>query len=273
MTVQTESRAGRNLPVAIGVGIAILGLIFASLAFDRVWWAMLIGAATLLAMWEYVRTIFTEHRYTSALLSAGTIAIVVSAWEEGLAGAALAFTLAAIAFAVVRLTFGVEHYVRDTAAGVFALAYIPFMASFAVLLAVPADGMERVIILVLCVAANDTGGYVAGALFGKHKMVPTISPKKSWEGLGGSLLLTIPVVTTVTTVLLESEWWRGVLVSLIAVMVATLGDLVESAIKRDLKIKDMGTFLPGHGGVLDRIDAFLISAPVIWLALSVLAPY
>lgn len=272
MAVQT-SRAGRNLPVAVGVGLALLGLIYASLAFDRVWWAMLIGAATLIAMWEYVRTVFTEHLFTSSLLGAGTIAIIVSAWEEGLAGAALALALASIAFAVARLTFGVEHYVRDTAAGVFGLVYIPFMASFAVLLATPSDGMERVIILVLCVAANDTGGYVAGVLFGSHKMAPTISPKKSWEGLGGSVLLTFPVVTAGVTLLLDVQWWRGLVISVIAVAAATLGDLVESAIKRDLKIKDMGTFLPGHGGVLDRIDAFLISAPIVWLVLSVLAPY
>lgn len=272
MSVNT-SRAGRDLPVAIGVGLTLLGLIYASLAFDRVWWAMLIGAATLIAMWEFVRTIFKDHQTTAALLSAGTIAIIVSAWEEGLAGIAVAFALSAIAFALARLAFGVEHYVRDVAAGVFGLAYIPFMASFAVLLAMPQDGMQRVIILVLCVAANDTGGYVAGVLFGQHKMVPTISPKKSWEGLAGSIALTLPVVTAATTLLLDAAWWRGLVIGVVAVMTATLGDLVESAIKRDLKIKDMGTFLPGHGGVLDRIDAFLISAPVIWLVLSVLAPY
>ena len=272
MAVQT-SKAGRNLPVAIGVGVAILALIYASLAFDRVWWAMLIGVATLLAMWEYVRTIFTEQRVTAALLSAGTVAIVVSAWEEGVAGAGLALALSAIAFAVTRLTYGVEHYVRDTAAGVLGLTYIPFFASFAVLLAVPSDGMERVIILVLCVAANDTGGYLAGVLFGNHKMAPSISPKKSWEGFGGSIALTFPVVTAAVTLLLDVQWWRGLVIAVIAVAAATLGDLVESAIKRDLKIKDMGTLLPGHGGVLDRIDAFLLSSPIIWLVLSVLAPY
>lgn len=270
----TTSRAGRNLPVAIGVGLFLLALIWASLAFNRVWWTMLIGAAVLIAVWEFVRTVPNSDRnITTALLSASSIAIIVSAWEEGLAGVAVAFGLSVVAFSLVRLTFGIENYVRDVGVAIFGLAYIPFLAAFAIALAIPDDGAKRVAILVLCVAANDTGGYVAGVLLGSHKMAPTISPKKSWEGLAGSVLLTLPVITFAMSWLLDTEWWRGLVVGSIAVAAATLGDLVESAIKRDLKIKDMGTFLPGHGGVLDRIDAFLISSPVIWLALSTLAPY
>ena len=273
MTV-TTSRAGRNLPVAVGVSILLLGLIAASLAFNRMWFAVLIGAATLVAMWEFVRTVPTSDRNLSfGVLGAGTIAIIASAWDEGLAGVAVAMALSVVAFALSRLAFGVENFVRDVSVAIFGLAYIPFLASFAVTLATPEDGWKRVVILVLCVAANDTGGYAAGALFGRHKMVPTISPKKSWEGLAGSIVLTLPILTFATHALLDVELWRGALIGALAVMMATLGDLVESAIKRDLKIKDMGTFLPGHGGVLDRIDAFLISSPVIYLALSVLAPY
>lgn len=273
MAVDT-SRAGRNLPVAIGVGLSLLAIIWASLAFNRVWWAMLIGAAVLVAMWEFVRTIPNSDRNTTlAVLGAGSVAIIASAWEEGLAGIAVALALSVVAFALVRLTFGVANYVRDVGVGVLGLAYIPFLASFAVALATPEDGVKRVVVLVLCVAANDTGGYIAGVLLGHHKMAPTISPKKSWEGLAGSILLTLPIVTTATTLLFDVAWWRGAVIGAVAVATATLGDLVESAIKRDLKIKDMGSFLPGHGGVLDRIDAFLISAPVIWLALSTLAPY
>lgn len=267
------TRAGRNLPAATVVGLALLGLIYASLAFDRVWWAALVCAALLIAMWEWVRTIPNSDRFvTTLLLCAGTIAIIVSAWEEGIAGVTVAFALSAIAFALTRLAFGVENYVRDLAVGILGLVYIPVFASFAVLLAIPDDGMTRVIILVLCVAANDTGGYFAGIFLGQHKMAPTISPKKSWEGLAGSVLLTLPIITLAVNHGLHVEWWRGTLLGVIAVLFATLGDLVESAIKRDLKIKDMGTFLPGHGGMLDRIDALLLSAPVIWLALSVLAP-
>lgn len=272
MSVET-SRAGRNLPVAIVVGIGLLALIYASLAFDRVWWAVLVCAALLIAMWEWVRTIPNSDRnITTLLLGAGTIAIILSAWQEGLAGVTVAFALSSVMFALARLSFGVNHFVRDIAAGILGLAYIPFLASFAVILAAPDDGLERVVILVLCVAANDTGGYLAGILFGQHKMAPKISPKKSWEGLAGSILLTLPVITLATALLLKTDWWRGSIIGAVAVLTATLGDLVESAIKRDLKIKDMGTFLPGHGGMLDRIDALLLSAPVIWLALSVLAP-
>lgn len=269
----TPTRAGRNLPAAITVGLALLGLVYASLAFDRVWWAVLVCTALLIAMWEWVRTIPNSDRtITTVLLGAGTIAIILSAWQEGPAGAGVAFALSSSAFALTRLSFGIDNYVRDVAAGVLGLAYIPFFASFAVILATPNDGLQRVLVLVLCVAANDTGGYLAGVFFGRHKMAPTISPKKSWEGLAGSFALTLPIITVAVTLLLDTAWWRGVLVGVIAVGSATLGDLIESAIKRDLKIKDMGTFLPGHGGMLDRIDAILLTAPIMWLTLSVIAP-
>jgi phosphatidate cytidylyltransferase len=101
-------------------------------------------------------------------------------------------------------------------------------------------------------------------------MAPAVSPKKSWEGFGGSTLACVLVGVGTVTILLHGDWWAGALVGLAAVVAATLGDLGESLIKRDLGIKDMGSLLPGHGGILDRIDSLLFAAPVIWVLLHVL---
>jgi phosphatidate cytidylyltransferase len=125
--------------------------------------------------------------------------------------------------------------------------------------------------LMLGVAFSDIGGYIAGVLFGKHLMVPAISPKKSWEGLGGSLLFGVTASLLSVVFLLDKPWWAGVALGLMLVITATLGDLVESQFKRDLGIKDMGTLLPGHGGLMDRIDGMLPSAVATWIVLTLLA--
>ena len=119
---------------------------------------------------------------------------------------------------------------------------------------------------------SDIGGYVAGVLFGRHPMAPTISPKKSWEGFAGSALFTAVGGALLVILLLDGLWWEGVVIGLAAMVAATLGDLGESMIKRDLGIKDMGSLLPGHGGMMDRLDSLLLAAPVTYLLLSWLVP-
>jgi phosphatidate cytidylyltransferase len=125
--------------------------------------------------------------------------------------------------------------------------------------------------VIATVVFADTGGYTAGVLFGKHPLAPAISPKKSWEGLGGSLVFGITAAVLSVTFLLGKDWWVGVPLGLLLVITGVLGDLVESQVKRDLGIKDMGTLLPGHGGVMDRIDAMLPSAVAGWIVLTLLA--
>ena len=174
------------------------------------------------------------------LAAAGLTAIVIFAW---------------------RLTWW--RCQRDVTAGLFTLAYLPLMAVFvALMLAVP-DGARRVLIFLILTVCSDTGGYLAGILFGKHPLVPTISPKKTWEGLGGSLLVTLSAGIITIETLLGGHVWQGVLLGAAAVAASTLGDLVESMIKRDLAIKDMGHLLPGHGGVMERLDSLLVMAPVV----------
>jgi phosphatidate cytidylyltransferase len=162
------------------------------------------------------------------------------------------------------------NYLRDVSVTVFLAAWVALFASFAALLIYQHDGPGRVFSLAVGVVSSDVGGYAAGVLFGRHPMVPAISPKKTWEGLVGSLVLGVAATTVSVIYLAGKPWWIGVLLGLTLVVTATLGDLVESQVKRDLGIKDMGRLLPGHGGVLDRFDGFLPSAVVAWIVLTLL---
>jgi len=131
----------------------------------------------------------------------------------------------------------------------------------------PDDGAGRILTFMIMVVCSDTGGYIAGVLFGKHPMAPTISPKKSWEGFAGSLLTCVAVGVGLVVWMLDGDWWVGVALGLIAVVMATLGDLCESVMKRDLGIKDMSQVIPGHGGLMDRLDSLLATIAPIWLVL------
>ena len=162
------------------------------------------------------------------------------------------------------------NYLRDASATVFLAAWVPLFASFAALLVYPKDGAGRVFCLMITVVASDVGGYAVGVLFGKHPMVPAISPKKSWEGFAGSLVFGITAAVLTATFLAGKPPWIGALLGVVLVLTCTLGDLVESQVKRDLGIKDMGRLLPGHGGLMDRLDGVLPSAVAAWTVLTLL---
>jgi phosphatidate cytidylyltransferase len=149
---------------------------------------------------------------------------------------------------------------------------VPLLGGFAVLLLVPGDGAARVLAFIATVVASDVGGYAAGVLVGKHPMAPSISPKKSWEGFAGSVTACMIVATPILALALDGPWWGGLVFGPAMALSATIGDLGESLIKRDLGIKDMGHLLPGHGGLMDRLDSLLPSAAMAFLLLSVLAP-
>ena len=171
-----------------------------------------------------------------------------------------------------RLPGGTSGYVKDITAGVFAAAYLPFLASFVVAMLVPADGPRRVLTFVILTICSDIGGYFAGITAGRHPMAPVISPKKTWEGFAGSTIACLAGGALCVTLLLHGHPWQGLLTGAAVVLAATVGDLVESMIKRDLDIKDMGSVLPGHGGVLERLDSLLVAAPVVWLLLYLFIP-
>jgi phosphatidate cytidylyltransferase len=206
------------------------------------------------------------------VLLIGGQAMVWLSWPFGLRGLAIAFVLTALAMLLWRMRTGAVHYVRDVTAGMFTAAYVPLFCSFATLMVVADDGLGRVLTFLICGVASDIGGYAAGVFLGRHPMAPMISPKKSWEGFAGSQVAGMLAGALSVHFLLGGAWWWGALTGALLVVSATLGDLVESMIKRDLGIKDMGTLLPGHGGLMDRLDSLLPTAVVAWLLLSIVVP-
>jgi phosphatidate cytidylyltransferase len=263
-------RAGRNLPAAIAVGVGLALLITVPLySPSRVGFVVVVGAAAALGTWEVVKALRTLRlRPPLVPLLVGGALMAGSAWTGGSEELYLALALTVVACLVWRLAEPPTGMLRDLAAAAFTAAYVPFLAGFAVLLAVPPDGPRRVTVFVTTVVCSDVGGYAAGVLFGKHPMAPSVSPKKSWEGLAGSTLACAVGGAVLFATLLDTSPLLGAVFGLAVVVSATLGDLGESMVKRDIGIKDMGTLLPGHGGLMDRLDSLLPTAPVAWLLLT-----
>jgi phosphatidate cytidylyltransferase len=257
--------------MAILVGATLFGLVLASLLIRKEAWVGLVGAAAVLSVWELSRAFSAKEISVPVIpLAVGSLGMLVSAFVAGEDGLLVSFGLTVFGALLWRLIDGFEGAARDVTASVFTTAYVPFLAGFTVLMVAAPDGAWRVITFVLVTVASDIGGYAAGVLFGKHPMAPTVSPKKSWEGFGGSATTCVTVGILAVVFLLDGPWWAGAAVGASAVVTATLGDLCESLLKRDLGIKDMGHLLPGHGGMLDRIDSLLLTAPVVYILLSLL---
>lgn len=268
------SRAGRNLPAAIAVGVILGAAVLASLLVQRHIFLAIVSVALFLGTIELARAL---HRAVSVRIQlvpvlAGGQAMIWLSWPYGTHGVLIAFVVTVLVCLLWRLIRGAEGFVADTAASVLAAAYVPLCGAFAAMLVLPEDGVGRVLAFLIGVIASDVGGYAAGVLRGRHPIAPAISPKKSWEGFSGSLLTGMLAGGFTLTLLLDGEVWHGVVFGAAIVLTATFGDLVESVIKRDIGIKDMGTVLPGHGGLMDRLDSLLPSAVVSWLLLGVLLP-
>ena len=262
-------RAGRKLFPSIAVSLSLVALIWFALAYHREIFAVVVATAVLLGIREIVRAFSARGIYiSSAGLIIAALALSYATWNGGVAGLAVATAIAIPVLLIQLLTRGPEGFVASATATTFSLLYLPFLAGFLILLGRTSTGLERVMTFVVLVGCNDTFGYIVGVLIGKHALVPKISPKKSWEGLIGSLVFTVAGGILSFIYILEMQWWIGAVVGLIIVFTATCGDLIESAMKRDLALKDMGSLLPGHGGMLDRLDSVLISAPALWLALE-----
>ena len=266
--------AGRNLPAAIGVGVGLAALLFVTLFAVPQAFAVLAAVAMVIAVLEVTRALGQGGlRLPQVPLLVGVIGMVVSTVVFGAEGLLVATAAAVCVLILWRVTESMGlSALRDVAGGVFALAWIPFLGSFLLLLFAREQGQMLVLLAILGPVGNYIGGYIAGVLFGKHPMAPRISPKKSWEGFAGSLLLGTAGVTAVGTLALDLPWWAGALIGAVLVLVSTGGDLSQSLLKRDLGIKDMGHLLPGHGGVLDRIDSILLAAPTTYIMLEVLLP-
>jgi len=262
----------RNLFVATVVGVAIFaGVLYAA------WWSPLVFTIGLYlvcfgATWEWRNALRASGRRVSLWpIGAAIAGMGVATWaaqSEGLIVALLVGCAGVVAWRVVDER--IENTLADSLASMFTLLWIPFLASFFILMEQAHDGWQRVYIVIFAVTGNDTGALISGMLFGKHKMSPRVSPNKTWEGFAGGLVLGTVAAAVLAYFILDGAWITGALVGLAAALAAVIGDLAESAIKRDISVKDMSSFLPGHGGILDRIDSMLVAAPVAYVVFALL---
>ncbi|MFF2653614.1 phosphatidate cytidylyltransferase [Streptomyces sp. NPDC058045] len=266
-----KKSAGRDLGAAIGVGLGLGAVILASLFVVKAVFVAVIVAAVVMGLWELTSRLRERQGVDAPLvpLVIGGAAMVVAGYARGAEGAWVAMALTALAVLVWRMTGPAEGYLKDVTAGVFAAFYVPFLATFVALLLAAGDGPWRVLTFLVLTVVSDTGAYAVGWRFGRHKLAPRISPGKTREGLAGAVSFAMVAGALCMQFLIDDGvWWQGLLLGLVVAVSATLGDLGESMIKRDLGIKDMGTLLPGHGGIMDRLDSLLPTAPVAWLLLA-----
>lgn len=267
-------KAGRDLKAAIGIGVLLAALALGSLLVLRELFLLLLLVVMSVAVWELSRALQSVSvRVPLVPVLVGGVAMVVVAYYRGAEAQVIALGLTVVGVLLWRVADGVTGALKDVSAGAFTALYPCFLAGFVALLLAAPDGHLRVIFFILVTVFSDIGGYAVGVLFGRHPMAPSISPKKSWEGFAGSVL-TCAVVGSVAMWQFwpDTAWWWGTLIGGAAAAVATVGDFIESSVKRDLGVKDMSSLLPGHGGVFDRIDSLIMTAPLLWISLSFVVP-
>jgi phosphatidate cytidylyltransferase len=268
---QPAGRAGRDLPAAIASGVVLGIAIIVSLLFWKPAFMLIVVVAVLVAVWELGHAFATgEIRISREPVMVGGVLMVLAAFLFGAPALVSATAVTALVTMLWRLRGGVAGYVMDVTAAVFTIVYVPFLGGFVALLLAEDRGELAILTFILVTIASDIGGYIVGVVAGRHPMAPVVSPKKSWEGFAGSAVSCVLVGWLTVAYLLDGRWWVGVLLGLTAVVMATLGDLCESVIKRDLGIKDMSQIVPGHGGLMDRLDSLLATAAPVWLLLHYL---
>ncbi|SNC72239.1 phosphatidate cytidylyltransferase [Kytococcus aerolatus] len=279
-------RAGRNLPAAIAVGVALGALILLSLLIRREGFVLLVGLAGAVAAWELMRALHQRPGGIRVPVVPTVVSPMVIAWGTWFGGGT-GLTVSAVAMLVLQVVWrayrpqagdpedpqhpaasGLPRALADVTGAALVTGYVGVLAACTVLLVAPDDGVWRVVTLIALAAGSDVGGYTAGELFGKHPMAPNLSPKKSWEGFCGSVLFSLVLGVVLVQAWFDGPWWAGPLVGVAVAAAGTVGDFAESALKRDVGIKDMSQLLPGHGGLMDRLDSILVAAPVAWALLA-----
>lgn len=276
VNARIDQKAGRPLWQAIGAGLLLGGVFLGSLLWLVELFVVFVTALVVVAVFELATALRTKGRLRSRWPLVGLSgAMVPLAFYFGPEGQLWAF-LGAIALAAIiralRPLFdkpSLESTLPDIGVAIMVLGYVPFLAGFAVAIAALPGGQLWVLAGVVIVVAVDTGAYVTGLSFGRTPMAPKISPKKTWEGFAGSLIAALIAGSLLGTLMLGLPLWVSLLLGAVLVGSATLGDLVESLIKRDLEIKDISSWLPGHGGFLDRVDSMLPSMAMLYVMVQI----
>lgn len=248
-------------------------LVIASVAFWKELFLPILVAAVGIGAWEMRRAMKQVHIHVPFLpLALGMLSMLVASYLRGPEALVVTLALTCVGLLVWRAADGLDGAYRDIAGSIFVAFYPCFLGGFASLLLAAPDGQFRLVYFITVTVFSDIGGYAAGVLLGRHPMAPSLSPKKSWEGFAGSVVSCAVVGSVLMALLLQGPWWAGVVVGAVVAATATIGDLIESSVKRDLGIKDMGTLLPGHGGIMDRLDSLVLCAPVVWALLVAFLP-
>lgn len=270
-----KERTGRDLIVATLIGLAIGATLVGSLVFFSWLFVFLALAAALLAVFELGRALITSGRRVDVvpqLIAAGALILsgfFLDLWLHWvLVFVAVAFVISWRLVAQMAARDGRTYgdVLADVLTAGFVQLYVPFLTSMTMILVRQDHGEWWVLAFIIVVVASDTGAYASGLTFGRTKMAPRISPNKTWEGFAGAAVAATVAGVLVGMFMLGIHWWMGAILGIVVLATATVGDLGESMIKRDMGIKDMSSWLPGHGGVLDRLDSILPSA-VVALAL------
>jgi phosphatidate cytidylyltransferase len=280
-------KAGRNLPAAVAVGLAMLFAVLGGLLFLPLGFVAVTTTFAVFGVWEIYRALEANGtRMPIVPVMTGTVAMPFCAYLGGIESLLFAMLLSSVAVLLWRSVESAAGSANSIFAGVFTLGWVPFFISFAALplhaagAATPLGlwpggtipgGAWQVAVMLLLVVSNDTFGYLVGASLGKHPMAPKISPKKSWEGFAGSVAGAMLIGVLASLFVLDKPWWVGIILAVGTVTAATAGDLAESMVKRELGVKDMSSILPGHGGVMDRLDSIVFASPVVFVLYGLLA--
>lgn len=267
----STSRAGRNLKAAVPTALIALAIVGGAIVVSPVLFAVLVCLALCIGQWEVAGAFLANGvRIPVGITWLATVAMVGTTWLCGPTWALFTFMVFSFLLFIYKMAGGEKHSAEHALASIFALGWVSFLGCFAVATAGLDNRLWPLLSLILMPVASDTGGWLFGILWGKHPLAPSISPKKSWEGALGSLVGTALFSVLLWRVAMHAPWWLVILVAFLAMAIATVGDLSESLLKRELGVKDMGVLFPGHGGMLDRLDSILMWAPVNFLTAAAL---
>lgn len=265
---------GRNLPLATLVGLVLFGLVLISTFVFPLLYLILLILLVPMAVQELAKAFAHQGiRLEIFILVFAGISMLIGAYDGGIEYLFYIYLISVLVLITASMRRDIDNFIKNATGNIFTLTYLPLMASFVtVMLQGDDDGPIRVFAFIMLTIAADTGAYFAGILFGKHLMSPKISPKKTWEGVAGAVVLQLVIGVLIFEYLLDEPYWKGLIAGLVLTATAIFGDLLESAIKRGSGIKDMSHTLPGHGGVLDRLDSLIPNAMVSWMIFSWLLP-